>query len=83
MLQWILKIHDHVNNTAKLNLQNHYHSLTGVIRIGNIKYFQRITEAGHVFQLLNQESNIISGGSIWMAGHSYHTNNNEIFIYHF
>eukprot|EP01084_Bolivina_argentea_P312265 540606_1 len=52
----------------------------GVIRIGNIKYFHKISEAGHVFQLLDEESNIISDGSIWMSGHSYHTQNNEIFI---
>ncbi len=36
----------------------------GVIRIGNIKYFHRITEARHVFELLDEESNIVSDGSI-------------------
>ncbi len=52
----------------------------GVMRIGNIQYIHRITEAGHVFQLLDEESNIISAGGILMSGHSYYTNNNEIFI---
>ena len=44
-----------------------------VIKIGTIKFFHRITEAGHVFQLLDEESKIIKDATIWMAGHSYHS----------
>ena len=53
-----------------------------VVKRGTIKFFHRITEAGHVFQLLDEASEVIENGQIWMSGHSYHSKpeNAEIFI---
>eukprot|EP01084_Bolivina_argentea_P174170 301691_1 len=52
-----------------------------VIKIGDIRYITRITEAGHLFQLLDENNKIIKKGSIFMSKHLYKTNKNgEIYI---
>jgi len=53
-----------------------------VLKIGYIRYVTRVTEAGHLFQLLDETNEIISNASIFMSGHSKHSNagNGEIFI---
>ncbi len=38
-----------------------------VIKIGDIRYITRISEAGHVFQLLDEENNLIKNDPIFMS----------------
>eukprot|EP01083_Nonionella_stella_P301896 1038317_1 len=52
-----------------------------VIKIGDIRFVSRVCEAGHVFQLLDEESKVIQNGSIFMSKHVYKTDENaQIFI---
>ncbi len=61
-------------------LSNGIHSRC-VIKIGDIRYITRITEAGHLFQLLDEENKLIKNGSIFMSVHLKRTDEKgDIFI---
>eukprot|EP01083_Nonionella_stella_P305531 1066243_1 len=62
-------------------LSNGVHARS-VLRIGHIDFVERISEAGHVFTLFDENNQVIRNASIYMSGHLYKTkpDKSEIFI---
>jgi len=62
-------------------LSNGYHARC-VLKIGDIRSVSRVTEAGHVFQLFDEDNGLIEKGSIYMSKHLYKSSNarGEIFV---
>lgn len=57
-------------------------SSRAVIRKGALKVVERLSVAGHVFRVLDEDDNVVDAGSVslWMAGHHFAADKNGEFV---